>query len=204
MGIILGIAGICIALFSVGLALLSFTYTLIYLPTTYISSSIIKAYWICSLTLMYGAPLFFLLFGASRWIVKYKIIRGIPVGGDMTYTSHLGWWRIFLLLNMPLDWGEVRAEVRYRYGEVSEWRHAYVTKWKQQIGVEELIILDSKVSIKGATHKFLSIFEMTSNGQIFTIHPDRQALPSPFEYKVSLIRNADEKILDEYYGSYKY
>lgn len=203
MGIILAILGICIALFSVGLALLSFTYALVSLPSAYVSSSIINAYWIAALALMFGAPLAFLTFGASRIFIKYKIIWGVPIG-DIPITFHLSWLKKFILLGMPLDLGEIRAEVRYRYGEVSGWQHASVAKWKQAIGVESPIILNSKVNIKGATHKLISIFELTSNGQIFTVHPDQQALPSPFEYKVSLIRNADEKILDEYYGSYKY
>jgi len=203
MVIILAIPGICIALFAVGLALYSFAYTLAYLPAVYISSSIIRAYWIASLFFMVGAPMAFLFFGASRWIIKYKIIWGVPIG-DIPVRFHLNWLKKFLLLYMPLDLGEIRAQVRYRYGEVSGWQHATFANWKQQIGVEEPITLGAKISIRGATRKFISIFEATSDGRTVTIHPGCQALPSPFEFKVSLIRNADEKILDEYYCSYRY
>ena len=202
MGIILTILGICFALFSIGFTFFTFTYVLASLPTMYVSSFTINLYWNTAWVLMIGAPLLFLLFGASRLLIKYKIIRSIPVGGDVSITFYLNWLKKFLLLHIPLDLGEIRAEVRYRYGEVSEWQHATSANWKQRIGVEEPITLGSKISIRGTMRKFISIFEITPDGQIFTIHPDRQPLPNHFGYKINLIYESNDEDLCEWCGSY--
>jgi len=200
MSIILAIMGICIGLFSVGIAIFSFGYSLTLSPNAYLFVSTIKAYQITGLGFMIGAPIAFLLFGASRWFIKYKIIFGVPTG-DISVRFYLNWLEKFLLLNMPLDWGEARVEVRYRYGEVLGWQDASPSVWKELIGIDSLVTIGSKVTIKGSTKKWILLFEREPNGQKFTIHRERHALPDYFDYKISIIFDTEKKF--EYCDSYE-
>jgi len=209
MGILLAILGICLALFSAGLALYSFTYTLIALqismPPFHISGFVINAYRITALVLMAAAPLVFLIFGC-RIFIKYKIIWGkVPIGDNISVTFHLTRWKKVILLGIFPDLGEVRAEVKYQYGESLLWQHNSVAEWKRKLSVEHPVPIGSKVTIKGVTtDKLITIFERAPNDQICTIHPDRHILPRQFVYMVSLIRESNGEILSEHSDSYEY
>jgi hypothetical protein len=156
----------------------------------------VTSFWVATIE----AITLFLIFGIGRMFLNYKVIWGVPYE-DIPVTFHLSWLKKFLLLWIPPDWGEIRAEVDYRYGKETGWQHASVAEWKQSIGSETPITLGSYVNIKGARGGFLiTVFKtvkVDSEEQIVTIHPDHQPLPNPFEFKISLIRNADNKLIHE-------
>jgi len=170
------------------------------LPNAGLYISIIKAYLTTALGFMIGAAtilFIFIILGISRKFIKYKIIwKEVPIGCNLPITFHLPYWKKIVLLGILPDLGEVRAEVKYRYGESSKWQHNSVAEWKRKLSVEHPVPIGSQVIVKGtSSNKLITIFKRTPNGQICTIHHNQQVLPNQFEYMVNLIREANGEIL---------
>lgn len=196
MAITLAILGLCIGVSSAGLALYALSYSISILPSASDYQSIIKLYWVTANILVIGAILIFLVFGIGRLFIKYKVSWKM-LTGDMPISFHLSCLERLILLGIMPEWGAVRAEVRYQYGEVSGWQHACIAEWKQQIGVEAPVVIGSEVNIRSPRDKLLISAFKRVNGQFLTVHPDQQILPARFTLNIKLVRADCNKIISE-------
>jgi hypothetical protein len=208
VGIILAVLGICIGLFSAGIAFVSLSSSFSLLPRAHLYDSTIRAYWVTGNVLVFGAVallLVFVILGVSRLFIRYKITWGeVPLGDGIPINFQLAWWKKSLLIGMFPDLGEVRAEVKYRYDESLRWQHNSVAQWQRKSGVEAPEFICSSVIINGtSSNKLITIFQRMPDNGICTIHRDHQVLPNQFEYLISVIREDNQKTLNKHIGSYR-
>ena len=135
----------------------------------------------------------FLVFGIGRLFIGYNIIWGVPTG-DIKVRFSLPLWERIILLGIPPNFGRIKAEIRYKYGDMTGWTFPIDGDWVDE---NEVWIPLSK-----PTEKTLTVWERNTDDSFFQASIPRIPLPKEFEFDICLVTE-DNKCLERYTATYQ-
>ena len=126
------------------------------------------------------AVLWLILFGILGSQLAYNISWGLPVIGFIEVSFSLPLWKRVLRLWSPPQLGRIKAEVRYKYGDMSGWTFPITGNWEDEN--EVWIFLSSPMK------KRLEVWNSDSQGNCYTADViNRSALSERFDVNIRLI-----------------
>ncbi len=132
-----------------------------------------------SKALLAMAALWLILFGILGSRLTYHVGWGLPVAGVIAVSFTLPLWKRVLRLWSPPQVGKVKAEVRYKYGNMTGWTFPITSDWEEEN--EVWIFLSSPMK------KQLEIWWCDSQGNCYTPGINRSALSDRFDVNIRLI-----------------
>jgi len=142
-----------------------------------------------SQTLLAIAVLWLVLFGILGSLLTYKIAWGLPIAGIIEIRFTLPQWKRFLRLWSSPQVGRIKAEVRYKYGDMNGWTFPITGDWEEEN--ELWIFLSSPMK------KRLEVWVSDPQGNYFTAGINRTVLPERFDVNIRLIAESG-KVLTQH------
>ena len=134
----------------------------------------------------------FVVFGIGRLFIKYNVTWGLPVG-DIKVGFNLPLWKRIIVLGIPPNLGRIKAEIRYKYGDMTGWTFPIDGDWADEIEVW--------IPLSKPTEKTLTVWIRNPNDSFAQASIPRIPLPEEFEFDIRLITE-DNKRLARYTDTY--
>lgn len=132
-----------------------------------------------SKTILATAVLWLILFEILGNLVVYDIGWGLPLAGIIEVSFTLPLWKRVLRLWSPPQVGKVKAEVRYKHGDMTGWTFPITGDWEDEN--EIWIFLGSPMK------KTLEIWWSDPDGNCYTAGVHRSALSQRFDVSIRLV-----------------
>lgn len=150
---------------------------------TYISQFGLNFSWVLG-NIFIAIGILICFFGIARIFIGYKIGFKNFAKGKVTITFDLSTWKRVLLLNIPPNWGRLKAQISYRNTDDS---FPIDCLWG---GKEEWIYVNEAIDEK------LQTWYEDKNGNLFRLD-SKKRLPDKLEFEIRLIKR-DKHIMKRY------